>query len=132
MFAGKLVFQIPSTTPPQDYVVQGGCTASSPYTLFAVWPHMHKIATHQRVELTRNGNTTVLHDLPYQFAEQKYYLKSPEVQVQAGDRINVKCTYLNNTGHTISNGDSSDEEMCFSGLYKYPASGAGIFQCSSL
>ena len=131
VFAGKLNFSIPASNPPQEHVIQGGCMASSPYTLFAVWPHMHQIAKHQRVELIRGGNTTVLHDLPYQFAEQKYYLKSPEVQVQTGDRINVKCTYFNNTGSNVGSGDSSNEEMCFSGLYKYPASGAGIFQCSS-
>ncbi len=132
VFAGKLTFTIPSTTPPQDHVVEGGCTVNTPYTLFAVWPHMHQIAKHQRVELVRNGVTTVLHDLPYQFSEQQYYLKNPLVQVQSGDRINVKCTYHNNTGSPVTQGDSSDQEMCFSGLYKYPASGAGIFQCSSL
>jgi hypothetical protein len=132
VFAGKLTFTIPSSTPPQDYVVQGGCTVNTPYTLFAVWPHMHQIARHQRVELVRNGITTVLHDLPYQFTEQQYYLKSPEVQVQSGDRINVKCTYLNNTGQPVQNGDSSNQEMCFSGLYKYPATNAGLFQCSSI
>lgn len=132
VFAGKLFFSIPSSTPPQDYVVQGGCMVNAPYTLFAVWPHMHQIAKHQRVELIRGGNTTVLHDLSYDFSEQRYYLQTPEIQVQAGDRINVKCTYLNDTGQPVSNGDSSEQEMCFSGLYKYPATNAGLFQCSSI
>ncbi len=72
----------------------------------------------------------MLHDLPYQFSEQKYYLKSPEVQVQAGDRITVKCTYFNNTGAIVLAGDSSNAEMCFSGLYRYPATGADLFECS--
>lgn len=130
VFAGRRLFSIPSSNPPQDYVIQGGCTVSSPYTLFSVWPHMHQIAKHQRVELTRGGNTTVLHDLPYQFSEQKYYLKSPEVQVQTGDRITVKCTYFNNTGAIVFAGDSSNAEMCFSGLYRYPATGADLFECS--
>lgn len=131
VFAGKLIFTIEAKDPPEEYVVQGGCTVNTPYKLFAVWPHMHQIAKHQRVELIRNGTTTVLHDLPYQFSEQQYYLKTPEVQVQAGDRINVKCTYFNNTGQDVTQGDSSDQEMCFAGLYRYPATGAGLFQCSS-
>src|SRR5688572_25736577 len=38
VFAGKLTFTIPAS-PPQDYIVQGGCTVNTPYTLFAVWPH---------------------------------------------------------------------------------------------
>ena len=132
VFAGKLTLSIPYTSPPTEYIAQGGCTVNSPYKLFAIWPHMHKIATHQRVELTRGGTTTFLHDLPYQFAEQKYYLQTPEIQLQANDRITVKCTYLNTTGHTVSQGDSSDNEMCFSGLYRYPATNAGLFQCTSI
>jgi hypothetical protein len=131
VFAGKLTLSIPSTSPPTEYVVQGGCTVNTPYKLFAIWPHMHKIATHQRVELIRGGITTVLHDMPYQFAEQKYYLQAPEIQVQANDKIAVKCTYLNTTGHSVTYGDSSDNEMCFSGLYRYPATNAGLFQCTS-
>jgi hypothetical protein len=130
VFAGKLTFSIPAT--PQNYVVEGGCTVNTPYTLFAVWPHMHQIAKHQRVELIRSGTTTVLHDMPYQFSEQSYYVQSPLVQVQSGDRINVKCTYFNDTGQIVRNGDGSSEEMCFSGLYKYPATGAGLFQCASI
>jgi Copper type II ascorbate-dependent monooxygenase, C-terminal domain len=131
VFAGKIRFSIPAT-PQQDYIVQGGCTVNTPYKLFAVWPHMHQLAKHQRVELIRGTTTTVLHDLPYQFSEQKYYPQAPELQVQANDRIVVKCTYFNNTGKDISSGDSSDQEMCFSGLYRYPATNSGLFSCSSL
>lgn len=130
VFAGKMSFSIPASTPPQDYVVQGGCTVSSPYKLFAVWPHMHKIATHQRVELVRGAATTVLHDLPYDFTEQKYYLQPSEIQVQANDVINVKCTYRNTTGSTVGYGDSSDDEMCFTGLYRYPATSSNLFACT--
>lgn len=132
VFAGKMSFSIPASTPPQDYVVQGGCTVSSPYKLFAVWPHMHKIGTHQRVELARGGTTTVLHDLPYDFTEQKYYLQPSEIQVQASDVLTVKCTYRNTTGHTVGYGDSSDDEMCFTGLYRYPASSSSLFACTQL
>ncbi len=131
VFAGKLTFSIPTSATPQDYVVQGGCTVNTPYKLFAVWPHMHQLAKHQRVELIRGGTTTVLHDLSYQFEEQKYYLKTPEVQVQANDRINVKCTFYNDTGRVVTAGDSSDQEMSFSGLYRYPATNAGLFSCAA-
>lgn len=132
VFAGKARFSIPTSSPPQDYTVQGGCTVNTPYKLFAVWPHMHKLAKHQRVELIRGGTTTVLHDLAYKFEEQTYYLKTPEVQVQANDRINVKCTFHNDTGAVVSEGDSSDQEMCFSGLYRYPATNANLLSCVSL
>ena len=128
VFAGAFRILLPANNQPAN--VTGGCVASAPYTLFAVWPHMHKIATHQKVELTRGGTTTVLHDLAYTFEEQKYYLKTPEVQVQTGDRIDVTCTFVNNTGGLVTFGDSSNKEMCFSGLYRYPAANSGLFQCT--
>ncbi|MCW5804261.1 MAG: hypothetical protein KIT31_17950 [Deltaproteobacteria bacterium] len=128
VFAGAFLFQIPANNQP--HTASGGCTVNTPYTLFAVWPHMHQSATHQKVELIRGGNTTVLHDKPFQFAEQNYYLQSPEIAVQQGDRIRVTCTWVNNTGQVIRFGDSSNEEMCFSGLYRYPAQGSNLFQCT--
>lgn len=135
VFAGNLAFYIdanPVEEPMKKTPITGGCTVSSPYTLFAVWPHMHKLAVHQKVELLRGDDEPmILHDKDYTFLEQSYYLKSPEVQVQQGDQIKVTCDYINNTGHRVTFGDSSDDEMCFAGLYRYPAKGAGLFDCST-
>lgn len=128
VFAGAFLFQIPDN--PAPYSASGGCTVNNPYTLFAVWPHMHKLATHQKVELIRGNVTTVLHDMLFQFTEQKYYPKNPEIQVQTNDRIRVTCTWSNTSGRVVRFGDSSDQEMCFSGLYRYPAANSGIFQCT--
>lgn len=128
VFAGKFAFQIPANN--QDYTVKGGCTANKAFTLFAVWPHMHQIANRSKFELTRAGNTQVVHDKAYDFNEQSYYKQSPEIQVQVGDKIDVSCTWKNNTGSTIGFGDSSNKEMCFVGMYRYPAAGAGLFECT--
>jgi len=130
VFAGRFVFGIPSNNT--NYNVVGGCTVpiNGNYTLFAVWPHMHQLANHQKVELIRGGQTTVLHDNPFAFAEQNYYLKTPEVSVQVGDEIRVTCTFKNNTGSVVTFGDSSNKEMCFAGLYRYPARNAGLFECT--
>lgn len=126
VFAGTGNFTIPANS---QYTKTTTCNASTSYRLFAVWPHMHQLATHQKVELIRGGNPTVLHDLAYQFDEQKYYLKSPEVQVQQGDQLRVSCTWTNNTNANVGFGDSSNQEMCFTGLYRYPATNSGIFSC---
>ena len=127
VFAGKFLFNIPKM---QTVTVTGGCTANTSYTVFAVWPHMHQIATHSKVERIRSGTPLVLHDDAYSFAEQKYYLQSPEVDVQAGDQIRVSCTYVNTTNVDKRFGESSNDEMCFSGLYRYPAANSGLFQCT--
>jgi hypothetical protein len=131
VFAGKFLFQIPNNNQP--YTTSGGCTANRDYTLFAVWPHQHKLGTHHKFEIVRNGTATVLHDDAFGFEEQNYYLMSPEFQVLQGDQIRTTCTWVNNTGGNVGFGDSSDQEMCFTGLYRYPApqtGGTNLFQCT--
>lgn len=128
VFAGTFRIAVP---PGQTVTVAGSCTAQRDYTIFALWPHMHQIATHQKVEILRGGTPTTLLDRDFHFAEQNYYLQDPQVQVRVGDQIRVSCTYNNTTSTTVTFGDSSNQEMCFSGLYRYPAAGGGnIFECS--
>lgn len=127
VFAGTSNFEIPSNNQP--YTKTTTCSENKSYTLFAVWPHMHKLAIHQKVELIQGGTPTVLHDLAYDFVEQKYYMKMPEVQVQQGNQLRVSCTWVNNTGSTVRFGDGSNEEMCFTGLYRYPATSSTVLSC---
>jgi len=80
-----------------------------------------------QAELVRNGEATPLHDMPYDFEEQKYWLQSPEIELEQDDKIRVTCSYVNDSGGLVTFGDSSDKEMCFGGMYRYPASNANIF-----
>ncbi|MBL0212410.1 MAG: hypothetical protein IPQ07_00740 [Myxococcales bacterium] len=128
VFAGQIQFGFGTGV----HTVTGGCTVGTPYTLFAVWPHMHKLATHSKLELIHGGTTTVLHDAAYAFAEQYYYKKSPEVQVAQGDQIKVTCSYDNTTGGVVTFGDSTNQEMCFTGLYRYPTQNASVTQCTDI
>lgn len=130
IFAGSFNIAIPSNNQPTT--VTGGCTVSQAYQMFAYWPHMHQAATHSKLELTRNSVKTVLHDAAYSFNEQEYYKPSAEISVAAGDRITVTCTYVNNTGQTLRFGDSSNQEMCFTGLYRYPSQNASLTQCTEI
>jgi hypothetical protein len=128
VFAGGFLFNIPGNTAPGGYSFTAGCTANRDFTLFAVWPHQHQLGTHHKFEVAGN----VLHDSAYNFTEQKYYLQAPEYQVHNGDQIRVTCTWENQSGTPQRFGDSSTEEMCFSGMYRYPASpsGSNLFQCT--
>jgi hypothetical protein len=128
VFAGPLQFTIKGDKPPmtrQD--ITGECTINKSYKLFALWPHMHQTAVHQKLELIRGTTTTTLLDKEYQFGEQKYWPQTPEIDVQANDKVKVTCTYINDTMHDISFGDSSDAEMCFGGMYRYPAANSNLF-----
>jgi hypothetical protein len=95
-------------------------------TLFAVGPHMHQLGTHMKViaESSVAGDVTV-HDAAYSFYEQRLY-EIDAVQMEQGDTVRVSCSYDNDTGSTVTLGDSSTEEMCFATMYRYPAFGSQL------
>ncbi|MGE0872790.1 MAG: hypothetical protein AB7P03_29820 [Kofleriaceae bacterium] len=128
IIAGKATFSLDAGIQE----VHATCTVARDYQIFAVWPHMHQLATHQKVVLTpkAGGDPITLLDASYSFGEQKYYPKAPSVQVHAGDKIDVTCSYLNDTGAPVGSGDSSTEEMCFTGLFRYPApANSNLYEC---
>ena len=127
MFSGSFLINIPSDGQP--HVVQGECTAPMDWHIFTLWPHMHQTATHQKWTYTEGANAPVtLLDDDFQFAEQKNY-PIADTLLKAGDKIDTYCTYVNKTGTTKTFGDGSDKEMCFTGMYKYPA-GGNLFACA--
>jgi hypothetical protein len=126
MFSGNINFTIQNTGQPVQ--VTGGCMAPTDWHIFTLWPHMHQIATHQQWSFTHNGTKTTLLDDDYTFEEQRNY-PIAETLVRKGDEIQTVCTYINNTNGPIGFGDGSDKEMCFTGMYKYPA-GGNLLQCA--
>ena len=126
-FSGTLSINIPSDGQP--HTAQGGCTADKDYHVFALWPHMHQTGVHQTLSVTHAGTPTNLLDTDYMFTEQRNYPMTDTVIAQ-GDQISTTCTYVNNTGNTLTFGESSTEEMCFTGIYKYPA-GSNLLSCVS-
>lgn len=125
VLAGPLELDIPPTNSAVSF--SGECTATSPYSLFAVWPHMHTFARRQKVELIHGDDARVLHEKDYKFDEQGYYAVDPIAAVASGDRVRVTCTYVNNSNSTVTYGDGPDREMCFAGLYRFPASGSNQY-----
>lgn len=124
IFAGPLQFSIATG----EQTVEGQCTFQNASTIMTVWPHMHQYGTHMKVDLQRSGGATeTIHDETYTFFEQRNYVKDPVIQVGAGDKVHVTCTYMNTSGGALGFGDSSDDEMCFAGLYRYPKTSAQPF-----
>lgn len=94
-------------------------------TLLSVSPHMHKLGVHAKLELTRAGQKTALHDAAFDFEDQRIY-ELPEIEIRDGDVLTTTCSYENDTGRTVSFGQDSDDEMCFNFVTYYPM---GAFQC---
>ena len=109
--------------PPGRSVQTGTCTVEYDYTIFRIFPHMHEMGKHMEVVAKRAvGDEVVLYDGGYDFTHQVTYPLEP-LQLAAGDRIEVACTYDNTTGQELHFGESSKDEMCLAGLLRFPAGG---------
>jgi hypothetical protein len=116
--------------PGETATVGGGCIVPEDSTVFAYWPHMHQHATYQKMMLTRAGTTTMIHDAAFDFREQVNYPLSPTLSLKTGDNLRTECTYTNTGSTTLTWGDSSTAEMCFTGLYRYPKRALSLFECT--
>jgi Copper type II ascorbate-dependent monooxygenase, C-terminal domain len=118
-----------SLVVPQGESTQTGkCTISNitnvPIQVFSVAPHMHKLGTHMKSTIIRGQDRTVIQDVAYTFESQTFELRSPTIELRPGDLLQTDCTYKNTTDHTVTFGDSSNDEMCFTDIYYYPKQGA--------
>lgn len=116
---GKLDFTIaPNGTTTQTQ----SCVVESDLSLFSLLPHMHTMGRHLTFTLTRqDGEEIVLHDEAYDFDAQVNRAFDPPVAIAAGDTVTIECTWDNPTNETVEFGESTTDEMCFAGLFLYPA-----------
>jgi len=114
-FYGPFGFQIPAAG---EYSVTHPSMFGEARTVFAIFPHMHRIGSHFTAEVVHGGATTKLWDDDFQFESQEF-AAIPPVTVEAGDVLNTTCTWTNTTGQTVTYGDSSNDEMCFTILMSY-------------
>jgi len=100
-------------------------TGTDAVTFLSVSPHMHKLGVHAKLDLTRSGQTSSLHDAPFDFEDQQIYTLD-DVAIRDGDVLTTTCSFENDTGRTVRFGQNSDDEMCFNFVTYYPM---GAFQC---
>lgn len=119
---GPLGINIPPNT---EKTISGTCPLTAAQTVFALFPHMHQFGTHFKTTLNIGGQPQVLHDEDYEFEHQPVISFEP-IALSAGDSVTTDCTYQNNTTSPVNWGESSNSEMCFSILYRYPKLGGAI------
>lgn len=106
---------------PNGTTTQSGtCTATARQNVFALFPHMHQLGTHFKTTLTTAGTARVIHDAPYSFDEQAF-LRFDPIALEPGDTITSECTWRNTTSQTVTYGESSTTEMCYSIMLRYPS-----------
>jgi hypothetical protein len=128
MLTGPLSFSLPAQ---QVTTIKTDCELTAEQSAYAIFPHMHQLGTHLKTTLTSGGVGTVLHDADYTFNEQIQIPLDPIVQLHSGDTVTTACTYKNTTDHAVTFGESSDTEMCFSVLFRYPAQD-GLHVCGGM
>ena len=86
---------------------------------FEITEHMQPLARHQgnfSVVTGLEPHTDIPTDPP---GQGDGHMRGVCVSL-SGDKIKTECTYNNDTGAPITYGESSDTEMCYSLLYRYP------------
>jgi len=121
VLAGTIAIDIP---PQETSTTTGWCSMSNDVTLFAVAPHMHQLGVYEKVTAESGAKGEVkLFDGPYNFDDQSYHLIEP-LDLKKGERVRVECTHTNTTTKPVRFGESTLAEMCFAGIYRYPADGS--------
>jgi hypothetical protein len=114
--------------PQQETTLTGDCVLETDVTAFAVLPHMHGQGTHMKVTAQSSvvGEQVML-DQPFQFATNKVYGLIEPIPLKQDDVVSTACTWFNHTDETIYWGEEYEQEMCFAGVYVYPAEGVNAY-----
>jgi hypothetical protein len=123
VLAGPLTLAIP---PRRTTTIQHDCPVTTDTTVYALFPHMHRLGTHIKTVFERGGTPSFVRDEPFDFEEQIQIPLDPAPKLFAGDTVHTECTFQNDTDELVQLGESTDTEMCFSVLFRYPA-GGGTF-----
>lgn len=100
---------------------QGTCTpsGSEPIHILGVIPHLHQLGRHVTMTILRaNGTREVMHEGKFEFENQTYYPK--KLQLNAGDRVQTRCEYMNDTTSVVTLGEKTTQEMCYMFTLAYP------------
>lgn len=120
--------QVPTGMSTQSGNCNLSAVTSQPIQVFSLSGHMHKTGTHVRTVITRGQQEIELQSVDYNFEKQTFHLVTPPITLQPTDKLTTYCSY-NNPDAPKRFGDSSDDEMCFSDLFYYPAQSAN-FTCT--
>ena len=86
-----------------------------PIHIVRVSPHMHLQGKHATAIIQRaSGETEVLHDAPFDFADQAFYPR--DKTLYPGDTITTRCDYH----RPVSFGARTNDEMCYLFVLAYP------------
>jgi hypothetical protein len=89
--------------------------------VIGAFPHMHQLGKQiSTVVAHKAGGTSDLgKDLAFDFNNQ-FFQPLPNILVKQGDTVKTRCVWENPTDRTVTWGENTDDEMCFSFTMYYP------------
>ena len=111
------------SVPPRASSTSTSCysipSALDGTTFFAAFPHMHKLGTSITTTMTSDGGTIDMGRIAsWNFSNQPWLSIAGEAHL--GDVVRASCTWNNPGDTTVSFGQSTTDEMCFSFSAYYP------------
>ena len=98
----------------------GGCEVQDETHVVAMIPLMRALGTHANISSKVLSTTTTLLDETYDPHHVLYTTPSSVIDLTAGSQFFTACTFVNNTGLVVHDGESATNELCLSGNYRYP------------
>ena len=102
------------------HVENGSCVFAAESHLVAAIPLMRALGTHFALTVTVTNVNQLLIDSSFDPHNLLYTSFTPALDVPTDARINAGCTFVNNTGSVVNDGESASDEICYSGVYRYP------------
>jgi hypothetical protein len=125
--AGTFLINIPSDG--QLHTATGQCAAGNAH-LLAILPMMRSRAVHQTLTSVVDTDSQTIFDQDFDWAHNGYTMLATPFAIPAGANLRTVCSYVNNSGTTMNYGESTNNESCFSAVYRYPLSVGQLFSCA--
>lgn len=96
---------------------------------FAITGHTHQLGLSVNVgiaETPTSAVTPVYAPAQFLWNEPETTVHRPEFQVDIAGGFDFTCRYFNNSGKTVTFGESANDEMCFFWAYYYPSQGSKV------
>jgi hypothetical protein len=119
-FVGFGAPMVPANSVNHEVTANCIVKATEPVHLLSVSPHAHRFATHMKFTASVGGEHIVMHDLPFDFEEQRSKRLPQELVLNTGDTVTTTCTYTNTSNRDVGFSENTDGEMCFNFALYYP------------
>jgi hypothetical protein len=92
---------------------------------------MRSAAIHQTLSIQVDTTRQTVFDQDFDLQHDNYDLPASPIQIGVDNKLFTVCSYQNTGGGTLTYGESSHNESCFSAIYRYPASAtSSLYDCA--